>query len=233
MRELIKEHWEAVVGAFATLLSIILALFWLITQNEYLEPLMEILTAITAFLVFFISFKVIIKQSNIRTFSQEFNHQLEKFWIDFGALVKEKGEHDGNIDFLDNKRNVIEIAHDTNLVLKSDYPKLKNDMYFDLFEFPDELNFGSEIRYFVNTKLLSKRALIENTTEVQVARLIAAQIAYKVNETFLDFAAEATDFDETSAIVTIKLRRKMTSARDAKEIVDLFRYLLILQLALV
>jgi hypothetical protein len=232
MKELIKDQWEAVVGAVATLLTIILAIVWLITQSQYLEPIIEITTAITAFLVFFISFRAILAQTNFRTFSQEFNHQLEKFWTDFGALVKEKGQHDGVVEFFDGKDNIIEVARDSNLILKSEHPKTGDAGYLELIKFPDDLEEGSVVEYYVNAHFFKKRALLEKIPEAQIARLTAAQISYKVNESFSNFAAEATEYDDLRAIVTIKLRHKMSGQKDAREVVGLFRYLILLQLAL-
>lgn len=232
MRELLREQWEAIAGACATLLAIILALIWLITDKHYLEPMIEITTAIMSFLVFLISFRAILSQSNYRTFSEEFNHQLEKFWTDFGALIKEKGQHDGIVEFFDNEDNVIEVARDSNLILRSKRPKSGDAGYLELIVFPDNLESGSEILYYVNAHFFKKRALLEKIPEAQIARLTAAQIAYKVNESFANFAAEATEYDELRAIVAIRLQHKMSTPKDAREVVGLFRYLILLQLAL-
>ncbi|MDR2976812.1 MAG: hypothetical protein LBV19_05810 [Streptococcaceae bacterium] len=231
-RLIFKEHWEILLGAIVTVITISLSLIWLFANFQAAEPILEVTQALVTFLVFLVSFKAIMSRYDKNTFAQEFNIQMKKFWTEFGALIRESGEHDGVIDFTDSEANVLEISKDTNSILKKDIPAQSAD-YYELVVIPDEFAEGSEIIYYVNSHHFEKRARVENTDPLQLARLVGASVAYKVNENYAShFAAESTDFDGHRAIVTIKLKKKMKSAADAKEIVYLLRYLIVLQLAL-
>ena len=229
-----KKYWELIVGGIVTIITIIVSISWLglhFISSDLAEPIISITAALLAFLVFVVSFKAIMANSSRKTFEDTFNIEMKKLWVEFGALIREGGTHDGEVDFEDNMNNIILLSNNHNNILKKDVIDDENE-YHELIEFPDKFENGALVSFYVNKTNFETRANYEKIEPILLARLAAAQMAYKVNESYLDFSAESTEFDEEKAIISIECQKNFDKAEDAVEIVALLRYLIILQLAL-
>jgi len=231
MKKLFKENLELMLGLVASIAVILLAISWLIKDLGVAEPIITIFDTGISFAVLIVAYKAIRDKYRKKDFQSYLNEHIANIWKFYGRLVREKGGHDGIIELQDGEDNVLQIAVDTNEILSVSETE-KASEYIDFISFPDELTTRSTIETYVHYKKFEARAMRENASTEMVARLVAAQIAYRINENFTLFSANATSYDDEKALVVIKINDDLDTEDEAKQFVDLINYIVIYYLAL-
>jgi hypothetical protein len=229
----IKENFELVLGLVSSIIIVIIAVYWFENQNvSFAEPVITILEALVSAMVLVVAFNAIRDKYRKQPFSYYFNLYLRDIWKAYGDLLRLQGSRTMDVDLEDGKANHLQIAKDPNRLLADNNDDGEKATYVDFITFPDDLSQKSHIKIHIIYEKFKARADREEAKVEMVSRLIAAQLAYRINENFELFTAEATQFNQHAAIVDVRVNDDLDTEDEAKQLISLINYAIIFNLAL-